>query len=91
MNANITKIETTQTLETMGETTEEQAAEWCEYLETKLAEQYPDAEISVELNNRQSSTTLYVECDLDEEGVPTNFNAKAEVNEFMNYLWDAWC
>lgn len=87
----ITKIEAVQTIEEMGETNNEQAVKWMSFLEEKLHEQYPDAEISVDLNNRQSSGTLYVECDEDEEGAPTDINAKNTVRDYINYLWEQWC
>ena len=77
----ITKIETTQALDTMGEATAEDLSNWCEYLEPKLAEQYPNAEII--LHEGGSFTTLHVEDDDD-------LDAKIEVQEFINYLWDSW-
>jgi hypothetical protein len=79
----ITKIELTETIHTMGDTTEEEAAEFCEFLETKLAQKYPSAEVTVHLDNHQSSTSLYVE-DAD------NYDAKCEVNEFINACWEIW-
>jgi len=87
----ITKIEAVQTIEEMGGKNNEQAENWRAFLEEGLREQYPDAEISVDLNNRQSSGTLYVECDEDEEGAPTDIDAKNTVNDYINYLWEQWC
>ena len=87
----ITKIEAVQTIEEMGDTNNEQAVKWMSFLEEKLREQYPDAEIAVDLNNRQSSGTLYVECDEDEEGAPTDIDATNTVKDYINYLWEQWC
>lgn len=80
----IKKIEAVQTIYEMGETNNEQAEDWRVFLEEGLREQYPDAEISVCLNNRQSSGTLYVECD-------TDINATDNVKAYINYLWEQWC
>lgn len=87
----ITRIDTEQTIEMMGDVTEEQASEWIEFLETGLHKQYPDAEISVDLKNGQSGGKLYVECDVDEEGAPTDIDAKNTVGDYINYLWEQWC
>jgi hypothetical protein len=87
----ITKIEAVQTIHALGETNNEQAEDWIVFLEEGLHAQYPDAEISVDLNNRQSSSTLYVECDEDEEGAPTDIDATNTVREYINYLWEQWC
>lgn len=87
----ITKIDLTETIHTMGETTEEEAAAFCSHLETKLSEEYPDAEIRVKLDNRMSDTVLYAECDTDEEGLPTDMEPVATVREFINLVWERWC
>lgn len=77
----ITKIETTQALDTMGEATAEDLSRWCEHLEEKLTEEYPEAEIV--LREGGSFTTLRVEDDENPE-------AKADVQEFINRVWDKW-
>ena len=84
----ITKIDITETIHTMGETNETDAEKFCEYLAEQLADEYPDAEISVKLNNRISSTVIYVETDVDDDGCPTNMNAEDEIQEFINRKWD---
>lgn len=91
MNANITKIELTETINTMGETTEEQAAEFVEHLKSELADEFPNATISVKLNNRQSDTTVYVESAVDSDGCPLETEPEAVVREFINRVWDRWC
>ena len=83
----ITKIETTQTVNTVRETNIAMMDDWCEFLESELSEQYPDAEIAVHQDNRISSDTLYVEHDGGEVGSPT----KADVQEFINRCWNKWC
>jgi hypothetical protein len=84
----ITKIDITETVQTMGETSAADAELFCDFLRAELVDEYPDAEISVTLNNRISSTVIYVETDLDEDGCPTNMNAEDEIQEFINRKWD---
>ncbi len=88
MNANITKIEITQSIHTMGEVTEEQAAEWNDFLESKLTEEFPQAEISVKLSKRSDSNNLYAESRDDADGCPIDTDPKNTVQEFINYCWD---
>lgn len=90
MNANITRIDAVETVEEMGETTKDQAGEFIEFLEKELANEYPNATISVELDNRQSTSTLYVECASDDQGYDLESDPKSLVHEFMNYCWERW-
>lgn len=91
MNANITKIELTETIHTMGDTTEDQAVAFVEHLESELADEFPSAAITVELNNRQSDTTVYAESEVDDDGCPLETDPEAVVREFINRVWDRWC
>lgn len=84
----ITKIEITETVQTMGETNEADAEKFCKYLEEQLADEYPDAEISVKLNNRISSTIIYVDEVETDDDCPTNMNAESEIREFINSVWE---
>ena len=90
MNANIIKIDAVETSETMGDITEDQAAEFVIFLGKELAAEYPNAEISIDLNSRQSSSSLYVECASDDQGYDLESNPKVLVREFMNYCWERW-
>lgn len=87
----ITNIKIVETIHTMGETSETDAERFVEYLSNELALEYPNAEISVELNNRISSTQICVECDLDEDGCPTEIDGEEIVQEFINRVWENWC
>lgn len=80
----ITKIDLTETIHTMGETTEDEAEFFVDYLRNELADEYPEAEINVTLNNRQSSTVINVET---EDGWDET-DARDEVHEFINTAWD---
>lgn len=87
----ITKIKTIQAFDTMGDyATEDNVGDWCDFLKDELQQYYPGAKISVTCDSRQSSTTLYVECDEDEEGAPTDIDAKNTVRDYINYLWEQW-
>ena len=90
MNANITKIEITQSIHTMGKITEDLAAEWIEFLKSKLAEKFPYAEISVKLSNRSDSNNLYAESRDDGDGCPIDTDPKNTVQEFISSCWDWW-
>lgn len=80
----ITKITTTQTMDTMGEATHEDLHNWCEYLGQSLSEEYPNALVVVREIANNSPTTLHVETD-----GPDAYET-SEVQEYINRLWDHW-
>lgn len=77
----IEKIETNQALDTMGEATTDDLNRWCDHLEKRLIAEYPEAEIKIRRGG--PFTLLHVE---DDE----NPDAKDEVQETINRIWDSW-
>lgn len=90
MNANITKIEITETIQTMGDTTEIQARDFMSWIEEQLHSEYPNAELSLKLDNRQSNSTVYAESATDSDGIPIETEPEDMVREFINRCWDKW-
>lgn len=63
----------------MGGASEQDARTWATYVEKRLAERFPDADIRVSVNNRQSGmTNIDGECDEIDAA-----------REFIGRLWDS--
>lgn len=82
----ITKIELTETLEPMGEATEEDLFRWCTHLKSELMNQYPGTEVSVKAVADKSPCKIYVE---DTEG-NDSYVIRVAVQEFINQCRDKW-
>lgn len=90
MNANIITINAVESMDTMGNITEQQAVEFVEFLEKELSAKYPNARITVDLNNWQGSSDLYVESALDDQGYELESDPELLVREFINQCWNHW-
>jgi len=70
------RIECVISNDSMGDATEADAQTWADYVEKRLNEEYPNADITVSVNCRQSSVEI-----VDGEG-------EDGAREFLKMLWD---
>lgn len=84
----IKRIEIEEGISSLGDATQEDMDKWMEYLERRLSEEYPESEVSVKQHNISNGYRVYVETDMDEDGVPTDMDAEDEIRELKNLIWD---
>ena len=82
----ITKIELMETLQTMGEATEEDLFRWCAQLRSRLLNEYPGTEIEVQAVADLSPNRIHVEVDDDTD----TSSAKATVQKIVRHCWEQW-
>jgi hypothetical protein len=82
----ITKIELVETLQTMGEATEEDLFRWCAQLRSRLLNEYPGTEIYVQAVADLTSNQIHVEVDDDTD----TLSAKATVQKIVRQCWKLW-
>lgn len=70
------RIECVISNDSMGDATEADAKIWADYVEQRLHEEYPDADITVSVNCRQSSVE-----NIEGDG-------QEAASEFLKALWD---
>lgn len=74
----MSSISYTTSTQTMGDASDSDGAKWAAYIETRLSEQFPGADIDVSENNRLSASVLRVSEDLDRD----------EVDGFIQEVWN---